>query len=145
TVATGSGNYQTLLTFPKFHPDSGMVTCVRLIMTITGVARLNLENYVNAATSYNATYTRRDTTSGPGLNSPLTQNVNNNYGPFNLAANDFVDFSGPDFATTGTDTVLKGATVIRTITDVNVIAEHFYGIDSVSYRYAIKAGATLTG
>ena len=145
TVATGSGNYETILTFPKFHPDSGMVTCVKLIMTVTGVARLNIENYVNAPTTYNANYTRRDSISGPGLSNPLTQSVNKNYGPFNLAANDLVDFSGPDFKTTGTDTVLNGAAVITTITDVNVIADHFYGIDSVSYRYVIKADASLTG
>ena len=145
TVATGSGNYETILTFPKFHPDSGMVTCVKLIMTITGVARLDIENRVNAPTSYNANYTRRDTISGPGLTTPLTQSVNNNYGPFNLAANDGVNYSGPDFVTVGPDTVLNGASVVTTITDVNVIADHFYGLDSVDYRYAIKAGATLTG
>lgn len=145
TVSTGSGNYETFFTFPKFHPDSGMVTCVKLIMTITGVARLNIENYVNAATSYNASYSRRDTISGPGLSSPLTQSINKNYGPFNLEANNFIDFSGPDFATTGPDTVLNGTSVVTTITDVNVIADYFYGLDSVKYRYAIKAGASLTG
>lgn len=145
TVSTGSGNYETIFRFPKFHPDSGMVTCVRLIMTITGVATLDIENRVNAPTTYNATYTRRDTISGPGLSNPLTQSVNNNYGPYNLAANDGINYSGPDFISIGPDTVLNAVSVVTTITDVNVIADYFYGIDSVDYRYVIKAGASLTG
>src|ERR1700733_4437884 len=40
TVSTGSGNYATVFKFPKFRPDSGMVTCVRLILTITGVTTI---------------------------------------------------------------------------------------------------------
>lgn len=144
TVTTGGGNYESFFTFPKFHPDSGMVTCVRLTMTMTGIVRKSIENYVNAPTTYNSNYSRRDTITGPGLSGPLQSNVSKAYGPFNLAANDNVSFSGPDFIQVGPDTVLKNVSVVHTITDVNEIS-NFYGLDSLTYRYAIKVDASIAG
>ena len=48
TVSTGSGNYSTQFKFPKFHPDSGLVTCARLLLTITDRVAMALENNVNS-------------------------------------------------------------------------------------------------
>lgn len=144
TVTTGSGNYETFFKFPKFHPDSGMVTCVKLTMSITGNNSMFLENHVSSPTGYNVSYNRKDTISGQGLSSPLTQQITKGYGPYNLAATDGVAFSGPDFVNTGTDVVLNNYSVSRTITDVNEI-QNFYGLDSITYRYVIKAAATVAG
>src|SRR5664279_2577872 len=37
TILTPSGITTKSVTFPKFNPDSGLVTCVKLCVTITGV------------------------------------------------------------------------------------------------------------
>lgn len=144
TVTTGSGNYSTQFKFPKFDPQTGMVTCVRLCLTITGRVSMNLENNVNAPAIYDINYQRKDTLSGQGLNSPLTNSISVNYGPYNLAASDGTTFSGPDYTSIGPDTVLRSVSICRTLIDSVDLAQ-FYGVDSVTYTYSINAGATVTG
>ncbi len=144
TVSTGSGNYSTQFSFPKFDPQNGMVTCVKLCLTITGRVTMFLENNVNAAATYNINYKRKDTLTGQGLSSPLTNNISVNYGPYDLAASDGVPFSGPDFINIGPDTVLRSVSICITLTD-SVDLSQFYGHDSVTYNYSINAGATVTG
>ncbi len=144
TVSTGSGNYSTEFKFPKFDPQNGMVTCVRLCITITGVVNLLLENNVTSPATYNITYTRRDTLTGPGLSSAMTNVVSQPYGPYNLAASDGVPFGGPDYIAIGPDTVLQAVTICHVLTDSVDLIE-FYGLDSVTYTYKINAGAVVTG
>lgn len=145
TVTTGSGNYETFFTFPKFRPDSGMVTCVKLTMKITGIIeQLYFENNSTSANNYSAEYVRRDSISGPGLNSPLTNSVNKTYGPYTLGPKEAPFFGGADYKSIENDTVLNSYTVTSTITDPNEIS-NFYGVDSVTYRYVIKAATTPTG
>jgi len=145
TVTTGSGNYETLFTFPKFRPDSGFVTCVKLTMTITGaIEALYFENNSSSSNEYSAEYIRKDSLSGPGLSSALTSSVNKTYGPYILAPKTSPINSGPDYKLIENDTILNSYTVSSTITDVNEIS-NFYGIDSVTYRYGIKASTTPTG
>ncbi|MER3497532.1 MAG: hypothetical protein C4308_02260 [Chitinophagaceae bacterium] len=144
TVYTGSGNYSTDFVFPKFSPDSGVLRCVRMCITITGRVTMALENNVNSAATYNILYYRNDTLTGPGLTPPLTSNITVNYGPYLLAASDGVSFSGPDFITIGPDTVLNQSTTCRTITDSTSLIQ-FYGVDSLVYHYTINAGAVVTG
>jgi hypothetical protein len=146
TVSTGSGNYSTEFKFPKFQPDSGLLTCVRLCITITGRVSMLLENNVNSPATYNIIYSRNDTLVGPGLTPSLTNNVTTGYGPYDLAASDGVSFSGPDFVSIGPDTVLNAVTQCRLLTDSMDLLP-FYGpsTDSVSYLYTIHAGAVVTG
>lgn len=144
TVTTGSGNYNTVFSFPKFDPTNGMVTCVKLCLTITGRVSMLLENNVTASAIYNILYNRKDTLSGQGLSSPLTNDISVSYGPYNLAASDGVSFSGPDFISIGPDTVLRSVSVCRTLTD-SIDLVPFYGHDSVNYNYSINAGASVTG
>jgi hypothetical protein len=144
TVTTGSGNYSTQFKFPKFNPQDGMVVCVKLCVTITGKVSMWLENNVAAPTTYNISYYRNDTISGPALSSPLTNYVFAGYGPYNLGATDGVPFSGPDFVAVGPDSVLKAVSICRTITDTADLSQ-FYGLDSVTYNYSINANAIVTG
>lgn len=144
TVSTGSGNYSTQFKFPKFSPDSGVLTCIQVCITITGRVTMALENNVNSPAIYNINYVRNDTLTGPGLNPSLTNQVSVNYGPYNLAASDGVSFSGPDFVAIGPDTVLQAVTICRLLTDSTSMVP-FYGTDSMTYTYSINAGASVTG
>src|SRR5688572_15414395 len=67
TIAFASGVTSTEVSFPKFNPMSGMVTCVRLCITITGVVdTLAMQNFASTAQSGTFNYVRNDTISGPG-------------------------------------------------------------------------------
>jgi len=141
TIAFGSGIVITDVKFPKFDPQNGMVTCVKLCVTIKGIIdTVALENYTNAAQTGSYTYTRKDTINGPGIPSYLTSSANLSFGPFPLAANNFVFGSGPDFYSRGSDTVLT-RTLCANISDSATITQ-FYGVnDSVTYNYTIDANA----
>ena len=141
TIAFGSGIVSTLVKFPKFDPQSGMVTCVKLCVTIKGIIdTVALENYTNAPQTGSYTYTRKDTIRGPGIPTFLSSSANLNFGPFPLAATNGVFGSGPDFYSNGSDTVLTRV-LCSNISDSTTIAS-FYGVnDSVTYSYAIDADA----
>jgi hypothetical protein len=141
TIAFGSGIVTTQVKFPKFDPQTGMVTCVRLCVTIKGIIdTVALENYTNAAQTGSYTYTRKDTITGPGIPTNLTSSANLSFGPFPLAATNGVFGSGPDFYSNGSDTVLTQLLCVN-INDSTTIAQ-FYGVnDSVTYIYNIDADA----
>jgi hypothetical protein len=141
TIAFGAGIVLTQVKFPKFDPSTGMVTCVKLCVTIKGIIdTVALENYSSAAQNASYTYTRNDTITGPGIPTYLTSNANLGFGPFALSATDGVPGSGPDFFSVGPDTVLTRV-LCSNISDSATIAQ-FYGVnDSVIYNYAIDANA----
>lgn len=146
TIAFGTGITSTPVKFPQFNPASGMVTCVRLCITITGVVdTLAIENLSGSPQTATFSYVRNDQISGPGLGSPLSNSITKNYGPYNLAATNGVLGSGPDRVALGHDTVLN-TQLCRTISDSTTIAQ-FYGSDSVTYNYdiSVSANASVTG
>jgi hypothetical protein len=142
TIIFGSGIVSTEVKFPKFDPQNGMVTCVRLCVTIRGIIdTVALENFTNAAQTGSYTYKRRDTIRGPGIPTFLTSAPTNlNFGLFPLAATNGVFGSGPDFYSNGSDTILTKV-LCSNISDSTTITQ-FYGVnDSVTYNYAIDADA----
>jgi hypothetical protein len=143
TIAFGSGIVSTDVKFPKFDPQSGMVTCVKLCIAIKGIIdTVALENFTNASQTGSYTYNRKDTIRGPGIPTYLTSAAptNLNFGPFPLAATDGVFGSGPDFYSVGSDTVLTKV-LCANISDSTTISS-FYGVnDSVTYNYTIDADA----
>jgi len=146
TIAFGTGITSTPVKFPQFNPTSGMVTCVRLCITIRGVVdTLAIENLSGSAQTATFSYVRNDQITGPGLGSPLSNSITKNYGPYNLAATNGVLGSGPDRVALGHDTVLN-TQLCRTISDSTTISQ-FYGSDSVTYNYDINvsANASVTG
>jgi hypothetical protein len=146
TIAFASGVTSTEVKFPKFNPATGMVTCVRLCIRITGIVdTLAMQNFASTPQSGTFSYIRKDTISGPGLITPLTNSVNQLYGPFPLTPYDGIPGAGTDFYSQSRDTILN-AQLCRTLSDSLAIAE-FYGIDSVTYNYTIDVttGAFITG
>lgn len=139
TIATPAGITTMQLNFPKFDPSSGMVTCVRLCITITGVVdTMSIENASASPQTADVFYFRNDQITGPGLSTPLSNSISKHYGQYNLAADDLVPGSGLDFRSVSKDTILNSQLVCRTISDSATIAQ-FYGIDSVTYTYDIVA------
>ncbi|MFI5188152.1 MAG: choice-of-anchor E domain-containing protein [Chitinophagales bacterium] len=142
TIDFGAGIVNTQVKFPKFDPSTGMVTCVKLCVTIKGIIdTVALENLSSSGQTASYSYSRRDTITGPGIPTYLTSGTNNlSFGPFALAATDGVFGSGPDFFSVGPDTVLTKV-LCANINDSATIAQ-FYGVnDSVTYNYAIDANA----
>jgi hypothetical protein len=142
TITVGTGIVSTQVKFPKFDPATGMVTCVRLCVTIRGIIdTVALENFSNAAQTGSYTYNRKDTIRGPGIPTFLTSAPTNlSFGPFPLAPTNGVFGSGPDFYSNGPDTVLTKVLCVN-ISDSATIAQ-FYGVnDSVTYDYSIDADA----
>ncbi|HLG39961.1 MAG TPA: choice-of-anchor E domain-containing protein [Chitinophagaceae bacterium] len=144
TIATPEGINSMQIKFPKFDPLTGMVTCVRLCITITGVVdSVSVENNSASPQTANVYYIRTDQITGPGLVSPLSNSVNYTYGPFSLDATDGVAGSGLDFTSISDDTVLNAVSVCRTLNDSTTLAQ-FYGTDSVTYNYDISAFTSIT-
>jgi Secretion system C-terminal sorting domain len=144
TIATPEGVNSMQLKFPQFDPINGMVTCVKLCVTITGVVdSVSVENNSTSPQTANVYYNRTDQITGPGLSTPLSNSVNYHYGPYSLGATDGFIGSGPDFISISHDTVLNAVQICRTISDSATIVQ-FYGTDSVAYTYDISAFTSIT-
>jgi len=139
SIKLGSGIVNTQVKFPKFDPQNGMVTCVKLCVTIKGIIdTIAMENYTNTNQTGSYSYVRKDTITGPGIPTYLTSNATINSPVFPLGPNNGTFFSGPDFYSQGPDTVLTRV-LCSTISDSTAIVQ-FYGInDSVTYNYNVNA------
>lgn len=139
TIATPTGINTLQIKFPKADPQAGLVTCMRICISITGVVdSISVENNSTGPQTANVNYIRTDQITGPGLASPLTNTINYMYPPFALGATDGSIGSGPDFASISKDTLLNAVTQCVTITDLPTLFQ-FYGTDSVTYNYNITA------
>lgn len=146
TIYFDPGVTNTQVKFPKIDPETGMLTCVKLRVTMTGVIdTVYMQNLTNSAQSANFNYDRKDDMTGPGLTTALTNSAGVQYGPYSVTSYDGNFTSGTDYASIPRDTVLN-KTVERKLTDSTEISQ-FYGHDSVTYNYNIdvKAIATMTG
>lgn len=136
TIAFETGVTSTTVKFPQFDPEQGMVTCVKLTVTMIGVIdSVAMQNKSAGNTTANFYYLRNDKMTGPGLTSDLANNTNIQYGPYGLTPYDGNLTSGTDYVTIVNDTALK-ATMTRTLNDSAEISQ-FYGHDSVTYNYDI--------
>jgi hypothetical protein len=140
TILLPAGLVSKEVKFPQFDPQSGMVTCVRLCVTIKGIVdTVALQNYSSSAQNGSYTYDRTDQVTGPGIIAPLTSTANLSFGPFPLTAYDGTPGAGTDFYSKGSDTVLTRVLCVN-ISD-SVTITQFYGTDSVSYNYDVNASA----
>lgn len=146
TISIASGLYNTTVKFPKFDPTSGMLTCVKLCITITGIIdSVAIENLAASGQTLNIRYRREDGITGPGFSAPPFSNSVNYIQPVSLAATNGIVNSGPDYYTATNDTVLNSV-VCRTISDMATI-QTFYGPsgDSVGYDYNIDVEGYVGG
>lgn len=146
TIRFATGVTSTQIKFPKFNPQSGMLNCVKLIVTITGIVdTVAMQNYSGSAQTADFYYDRTDAMSGPGLTPSLSNTFNGHYGPYGLTPYDGIPGAGPDFQPIPRDTVLRKV-MTRTLTDSTEISQ-FYGSDSVTYNYNINVttSAVITG
>lgn len=140
TILIPAGIVSKEVKFPQFDPQSGMVTCVRLCVTIKGIVdTVALQNFSSSAQNGSYTYNRTDQVVGPGIITPLNSTANLSFGPFALSAFDGVPFAGTDFYSKGSDTVLTRVLCLN-ISDSATITQ-FYGTDSVGYDYDVNASA----
>ncbi|HTD93925.1 MAG TPA: choice-of-anchor E domain-containing protein [Chitinophagaceae bacterium] len=144
TIKIPSGVYATPVKFPKFNPINGMLTCVKLCITVTGIIdSVSIENGASVPQVFNIKYKRTDQVIGPGFTAPpFTKVINNTY-PIPLDPTDGVPNSGPDYYMNTHDTVLN-ETDCNTISDSLTIS-NFYGTDSVLYNYDIDVEGYVTG
>ena len=140
TILIPAGIVSQDVKFPQFDPQAGMVTCVRLCVTIKGIVdTVALQNFSSSAQVGSYTYDRTDQVIGPGISTPLTSTANLTFGPFPLTAYDGIAGAGSDFYSAGSDTVLTRV-LCHNISDSATIVQ-FYGSDSVSYDYDVNASA----
>lgn len=139
TIATPAGINTLLVKFPQSDPLDGLLTCLRLCITITGVVdSVSVENNSASPQTADVYYIRTDQITGPGLSAPLTNSINYHYGPYALSGTNGVLGSGPDFTSISRDTLLNAVTNCSTITNSDSLFQ-FYGNDSVTYLYNITA------
>lgn len=143
-IATPAGINTMFIKFPKARPANGMLTCMRLCISITGVVdSVSVENNSASPQVANVYYIRTDQVIGPGLSGPLSSSVTHTYGPYNLGGTNGVLGSGPDFVAISHDTVLNSAQVCQTVTNPDSLYQ-FYGQDSLTYQYTITAFTNVT-
>lgn len=144
TINTPAGINTLQVKVPQVDPLTGMVTCLRVCVSITGVVdSVSVENNSASPQTADVYYIRTDQISGPGLSSPLTNSVNHHYGPYSLGATNGIMGSGPDFIAISRDTVLNAVQVCQTITNLDSLFQ-FYGHDSITYTYNIMAFTNVT-
>lgn len=142
TIRFPSGVTHKQIKFPKFDPQTGMLSCVKLIITMTGIIDTSaFENLSDAPINVTRSYNRSDNMAGPGL-TPALSNSFNGVTNIPLGSNDGVTHAGPDFYTNSKDTVMR-TQMVRTLTDSTAISA-FYGSDSVVYDYDINVVSTVT-
>ena len=144
TINTPAGINTLLIKVPQMDPYAGMLTCLRICVSITGVVdSVSVEN--NSASPQNADvyYIRTDQITGPGLTGALTNSISHHYGPYSLGATNGILGSGPDFTAISHDTLLNAVQVCQTINRLDSLSQ-FYGHDSVTYFYNITAFTNVT-
>lgn len=140
TILLPAGLVSKEVKFPQFDPQAGMVTCVRLCVTIKGIIdTVALQNFSSSSQNGSYTYDRTDQVIGPGIITPLSSTANLSFGPIPLAPYDLIPSAGGDFYSKGSDTVLTRVLCVN-ISDSSTITQ-FYGTDSVSYDYDVNASA----
>lgn len=142
TIVTGSGNDFYNFTFPKFDPAAGTLTEVNIDAKVTLIYGFQLENNgAGPVNNYKVRLTRDDDVSSNALLTSLSNEQQNNYGPYSMAGTDHVAGSGPDFITRGPLYPMNQQEIKNTVYNT----ADFMGVGQVSFDYASTSFASLIG
>src|SRR5687768_580597 len=89
TIRFPTGATNMKVKFPRFNPATGMVSCVKLVVTIIGIVdTVAMQNYSGSPQTATLSYDRTDNMVGPGLSPSISNSYDGDFGPYNLAAYD---------------------------------------------------------
>lgn len=132
TVVTGTGNGFYTFSFPKFNPQLGTLTDIRISTNVVVNYSYTLENKeLITIPNYRVRVAREDEISSTALMLPLTNMFQKTYGPFLLTAADASNGSGTDYFNSGPLTVMDHQ--VQNYTLYN--AADFMGTGTVSFDY----------
>lgn len=130
----------TTISFPKFDPTIGVLTCFRVSDTVTTVVNYNLQNNQSDTESYKFRTSRLSDLTGPNSFENYTNSPNKTYGPYSL--NPYHSPGNTDQVDIGPDTVFKKN--YNTVYGSSNAA--YYGTGTVNFNYLTTSTFTiLTG
>lgn len=142
TTVNALGNSLYTFSFPKFDPQVGTLTEVKINTKVTLVYNFNLENgELNPVTNYRVRVYRDDEISSDALLSPLTNSYQKQYGYYSLAGSDGVSGSGPDYTQQGPLYVMNQQNINYTVTNTG----DFFGSDKVIFDYITSTYSAAQG
>ncbi|OQP60879.1 hypothetical protein A3860_03890 [Niastella vici] len=142
TTVSALGNSSFTFTFPKFNPQLGTLTEVKINTKVTLVYNFSLENgEVNPVNNYRVKVFRDDEISSTALLSPLTNSYQKQYGYYSLAGSNGVPNSGPDYTQQGPLYVMNQQNINYTLSNT----ADFFGSDSAQFDYTTSTYSAAQG
>ena len=144
STVNGFGNSPYNFTFPEFDPSLGTLIEVRIQSVISLNYNFTLENSVTTpTTNVRHRLYRLDDIYSSAFAAPISEEHESpNYGPYNLAANNGVAGSGPDFVSVGPLTVFNNDTVVNSVLTNTA---DFMGPGNVTFDYYSSPGTGFSG
>ena len=130
----------TTISFPKFNPAIGVLTCFRVSDTVTTVVNYNLQNNQPDTESYKFRTSRLSDLTGPNNFENYSNSPNKTYGPYTLYP--FHSPGNTDQVDIGPDTVFNK----NYNTAYGSSNAAYYGVGTVNFNYLTTSTFTiLTG
>lgn len=130
----------TTISFPKFDPSIGVLTCFRVSDTVTTVVNYNLQNNQPDTENYKFRTSRLSDLSGPNNFDNYMNSPNKTYGPYVLAP--YHSPGNTDQVDIGPDTVFNKSYN----TEYGTSNAAYYGTGTVDFNYLTTSTFTiLTG
>jgi type IX secretion system substrate protein len=120
------------ISFPKFDPSIGTLSCVTFIDTISGITTTNVQNTGSTKTLYKFLLTVANNISGPGVN--VDDDYTRNYGPDSLNAAG--DHPG-DSIVYGPDNIFNN---VQNTTTASATAPYLGSSGNVNFVYTLNGG-----
>ena len=122
------------ITFPKFAPSTGLLTCVRFFDTISLVSTSHVKNEASFPVTYKFLMSVTNQYTGPGIS--VNESAIRNYGPTLLGRKDSADqFSY------GPDTLFENSFHQSNTFDVT---DYLGSTGDVTFNYAVNGGLVTT-
>jgi hypothetical protein len=142
TTVNALGNSLYTFSFPKFDPQLGTLTEVKINTKVTLVYNFSLENgEMNPVNNYRVKVFRDDEISSTALLSPLTNSYQKQYGYYSLAGSNGVPNSGPDYTQQGPLYVMNQQNINYTLSNT----ADFFGSDNVMFDYTTSTYSAAQG